>query len=406
MQGATLLRDESTTLAPAAARRTVMLLLSDLGFGGAERQTVQLAHLLSDRYDVVLGYLKADSNLVKGDNPTARLIRPERLKALICFDVRRRIDRAAIGRLTQAIATHRVEAVLCANTFPLLYAQLARWRLRSAVEVVEIYHTTLIASGSSRLKLLAFRPLFWCASQLVFVCEAQRRHCVRRALWSPRVSVIHNGVDTRHFAPSTLPSATDARRPFGFTGDDRVVGLCAVFRPEKAHADLLAAVAALKSRGIRWKVMLIGDGPTRPGIEAAIERLGLTGDVRLTGFLGDVRAAVAACDVIALVSTSIETFSIAALEAMALGKPMLMSDIGGAAELVEPGVNGELFPAGDVPALAQRLQEFGDRERCAAMGAAARRRIERQFSQEAMRERYVEVIDDLLAARGPAPRRS
>jgi glycosyltransferase involved in cell wall biosynthesis len=406
LQGAALIGDDSTTFAPAGARRTVMLLLSDLGLGGAERQTVQLAHLLGDRFDVVLGHLKADSDLVKGDNSTARLIRPERLKAVIGFDVRRRIDRAAIGRLRQAIVTHRVEAVLCANTCPLLYAQLARWRLHGALRVVEIYHTTLIASGSSRLKLLAFRPLFWSASQLVFVCEAQRRHCVRRALWSPRVSVIHNGVDTRHFSSTALPSPTDTRRQLGFARDDRVVGLCAVFRPEKAHVDLLAAVATLKSRGIAWKVMLIGDGPTRPRIEAAIERLGLTGDVCITGFLGDVRAAVAACDVIALVSTSIETFSIAALEAMALGKPMLMSDIGGAAELVEPGVNGELFPAGDVPALAQRLQGFGNRERCAAMGAAARSRVERLFSQETMRERYIELIDDLLPARDPLPRRS
>jgi glycosyltransferase involved in cell wall biosynthesis len=119
----------------------------------------------------------------------------------------------------------------------------------------------------------------------------------------------------------------------------------------------------LKARGVVWKVLLIGDGPMRPRIEADITRLGLRDEVRITGYLDDVREAVAACDLMALVSTSIETFSVAALEAMALGRPMLMSDIGGAAEQIEQGISGELFRAGDVEALTERLAALADRER-------------------------------------------
>jgi glycosyltransferase involved in cell wall biosynthesis len=392
----------SPRAAAGVRRATVMLLVSDLGFGGAERQTVQLAHLLADRFEVVLGYLKADNLTVRAQSPTAARIRRDRLKAVVCLDVRRRIDGPAVRKLAQTIETHDVQAVLCANTFPLLYAQLARCRLRRPLRVVEVYHTTLIESRAARLKLLSFRPLFWLSSQLVFVSEAQRRHCLRRALWARRVSVIHNGVDVGHFSPAALPPSTPGR--YGFGAEDRVVGLCAVFRPEKAHGDLLEAVAALKARGAGWKALLIGDGPTRPAVEATIARCGLEDDVRITGYLDDVRAAVMACDVIALVSTSIETLSIAALEAMALGKPMLMSAIGGAAELVEPGVNGYLFPAGDVNALAQCLQAMADRSLCTRMGRAARQRVERLFSEDAMRARYVELIEGLLgeASRRPA----
>jgi glycosyltransferase involved in cell wall biosynthesis len=376
--------------ARAPSRRpVVMLLVSNLGVGGAERHTIQLAHLLAERFDVVLGYLKDEAAM-------APQIRRDALRAVVCLGVARRLDKGAVRRLAGVFAEHRVDLVLCANTFPLMYAQLARWRHGSAVQVVEIYHTTLVASASARLKLLLYRPLFWLSRQLVFVCEAQRRHCLKRALWAPRVSVIHNGVDTAHFWRPGPPSP-QARARYGLQAEDRVVGLCAVFRPEKAHRDLLEAVAALKARGVVWKVLLIGDGPMRPRIEADITRLGLRDEVRITGYLDDVREAVAACDLMALVSTSIETFSVAALEAMALGRPMLMSDIGGAAEQIEQGISGELFRAGDVEALTERLAALADRERCAAMGRAARQRVERLFSQEAMRDRYVALVSELLA---------
>ena len=98
----------------------------------------------------------------------------------------------------------------------------------------------------------------------------------------------------------------------------------------------------------------------------------------------------------ALVSTSIESFSIAALEAMALAKPMLMSEVGGAAEQIEPGRHGDLFPPHDVKSLADRLQEMADPALCARMGAAARRRVEQRFSEQDMRRRYVDLIDDLV----------
>jgi glycosyltransferase involved in cell wall biosynthesis len=387
------------TISPAATRRgpALMLLMSDLGFGGAERQTMQLAHLLADRHPVVVAYLKAEGMAIQAESPVAAAIRRERarLAGVICFDVQRRIDFAAVGRMAKAIEMHRVQLVLCANTFPLLYAQLARWRLGRPLRVLEVYHTTVLRSLGAQARLVVYRPLFWLAHQLVYVCEWQRRYCRRRLVWSPRTAVIHNGIDPARFDPARLPSMADARARFGLKDEDRVVGLCAVFRPEKAHEDLLEAVARCKARGIDWQVLLIGDGPTRPAVEAAIERLGLSSQVHITGFLEDVREAVLACDAMALVSIS-ETFSVAALEAMALAKPLLMSDIGGAAEQIEPGINGELFPPSDLAALADRLARLADRERCAAMGRASREKLLREFSEDAMRRRYEAVIDALL----------
>ena len=371
----------------------VMLLVANIGVGGAERHTVQLANLLAGRFDVVLGYLKADQAAAAG-------LHPNGLKAVACLDVKKRIDWAAVKRLAQLITTSEVDVVLCANAFPLLYVQLARLICRRHFEVVEIYHTTLVTSLAARLKLLIYRPLFWLSARLVFVCNAQRRHCVRRGIWARRMTVIHNGIDIDHFSNS-LPESNEAlRSKYGFKANHRVVGLCAVFRPEKAHGDLLQAIHRLKKAGVVWKVLLIGDGPTRPAIEAEILRLGLSDDVRITGYVDDVRGAISACDVMALPSVAIETFSIAALEAMALGKPMIMSDVGGAAELIRPGIEGWLFPPGDIEKLAALLTTMVDESRCTAMGAAARRRVERHFSQETMLDRYVALLNGLAERTG------
>jgi glycosyltransferase involved in cell wall biosynthesis len=93
----------------------------------------------------------------------------------------------------------------------------------------------------------------------------------------------------------------------------------------------------------------------------------------------------------------VETFSIAALEAMAMGKPMVMSDIGGAREQVVPGENGWLFAPGDVAALTECLKQAGERTKLSAMGAASRQRTSRLFSLDAMVENYAALIGSLRA---------
>lgn len=367
-----------------------MLLVSNLDVGGAERHTVALANQLCERFDIVLVSLKPTRAL-------AAQAQAGRLRAVECLDIERRVDAAGIGRLAALIEAHHVRVVLCTNAYPLLYAQLARLRHRLPVRLLEVFHTTVLPTWRSRLKLWFYRPLFWTASGLVFVCQAQRDYCVRRAFWSRRMEVIYNGVDTEHFDASRCRPAVETRARYGWDGEDRVVGLCAVFRPEKAHGDLLRAVHALKQKGLPWKVLLIGDGPTRRDVEREIERLGLQDDVRITGYIADVRDAIVACDLIALVSTAVETFSIAALEAMALGRPLVMSRTGGAAEQVVEGVNGRLFEPGDVAALAECLESMSDRSGLASMGTASRKRVETLFAQREMVDRYAGLVMRLAA---------
>ena len=375
-------------------RKTVLLLASQLGIGGAERHTIALANMLSSEFRVVLVYLKPAQDMIG-------LVTRESLVELRCLNIKKRIDLRAARELSALCQTHGVEIIVCANSFALMYAQVARWLSRAPLIVMAIFHTTKLRTIGEHLALGFFRPWFWAAHHLVFVCEGQRRYWRLRALWARHTHMIYNGVDLYHFDPARqVDRITRTQAQLGFTAYDRVVGICAVLRPEKAHADLLAAVAQLRKEGKRWKVLVIGDGPLRESIERDVSRLDLTGDVMITGFQSDVRRWLAACDVVALVSTAIETFSIAALEAMAMGKPMIMSDVGGAREQVEHGVNGMVFPPGDVAALTTCLSECWDRDRTQRMGAVARSRVEREFSLRTMADRYLDLLRRALDAPG------
>ena len=219
--------------------------------------------------------------------------------------------------------------------------------------------------------------------------------------------VIYNGIDTDWYSDLQAPAEQLAfRRSLGFGDEDFVIGLCGSFRPEKAHGDLLAAAATLRSRTIPAKVLLIGDGPERPAIERCARQLGIREHVVMTGMKQDVRPFVRACDVMTLVSHAIETFSLAALESMSLGKPLVMSDLGGAGEQVTHGEHGFLFPPGDIEALSVQLQKLTSGALRALLGEAGARRVRERFTVQAMSARFTDCLAELTGDRAlPRPPR-
>jgi L-malate glycosyltransferase len=363
----------------------ILFVTGDLGHGGAERQTITLANRLAERgHDCHLAHVKP------ADGQRERLsFAPSSL------DAKSYLDFAALRALSELVTKTNPTHVVAANEYAMLYARLATWG--KGVPLAATFHATVLQTMKDRLKMLYYRPLFWSADWLVFVCEAQRRYWARRKLFARKTDVIHNGVDTAHFSASD--SGRDAlRRALGFADTDLVVGLSAVLRPEKNPLQLLDACALARRRGVAARALFIGDGPMRPALEAHAARLGLARDAVITGFQQDVRPLVGACDAIALCSTT-ETFSLAALEAMALGRPVVLSDIGGAADMVRPGREGFLFPAGDTAALVARLGALADEDLRRRLGASARESVETRFTERAMVERYEELLQELVLAR-------
>lgn len=361
----------------------LLFIVDSLDFGGAEKHAIELLNSLDiRRFRLSLAYLKNEFTLLP-QLDVGRLA-----GGVFCCNVSRKIDIRAVRQLATHIRENAVDIVVCSNTYPLFYGWLARIVARRSIRLVEIFHTSELGRMKDKIQMLFYRPLFRASDMLVYVCENQKKYWRSKGLSARQETVIHNGIDVRRFADRyTAEEKKSLRQSFGFGADDFMVGLCALLRPEKAHGDLLQAIASLRAGKLDVKCLFIGDGPERARIESAIQAMGLSPHVGITGILADVRGAIAACDVMALVSHH-ETFSIAALESMALGKPMIMSEIGGAAEQIIRGENGYLYQRGDIGALAHALQQLMESEKRGQMGEHARSSVAQKFSLGTMVDAY------------------
>lgn len=216
-----------------------------------------------------------------------------------------------------------------------------------------------------------------------------------------RITQIYNGVDNERFRPGS-GAVPIAGCPFAGPG------LClvgTVGRMQSVKAQPLLAQAFAKTlqdqpdlRG-RLRLVLVGDGPLRSECEQILQAAGVRDLAWLPGERSDIPDVMRGLDVFALPSLA-EGISNTILEAMASGLPVTATDVGGNADLVDPGVSGHIVPAGDVPALAQSLQRWArDAEGRRAAGLAGRRRVEARFSLDAMVRAYEQVYRQLLAGR-------
>src|SRR4051812_14020902 len=367
----------------------LMFVTGSLAFGGAERHSITLMNRLAERgHECHAVYVKSAAQQLDR-------IRLCGAGGIRCLNARRYFDRDAIADFAAHIGRIEPEVIVAANPYPLMYTWLALRQSGMRARIAVTFHSTLLPGAKEWLQMLYYRPLFWRADCLVFICKAQQRYWGRRLLTARRTEMIYNGVDLAHWQPLSERDREFKRVQLGFSPDDFVIGMCAVFRPEKNHLQLVEAVAALRRKGIPARALLIGDGDMRALIEARARALGVAHELVITGFQNDVRPFIAAADVAVLCSTSVETLSLAALEAMALGKPAVLSDIGGAAEMIDPGGNGYLFPAGDTAALIQKLSILADRSLRVRMGRSAREKVETVFSEQEMIDRYERTLQEL-----------
>jgi glycosyltransferase involved in cell wall biosynthesis len=368
----------------------ILFLLTSQSVGGAETHAVSLVNGLDKSiFRISLAYLK-DQNDGAGvlDSIDSDV-------TVFCAGVIKKLDFKAVLNLSRFVEHEEVDILVCANPFPLLYAASLRKIARRQLKIAEILHSTEPFTRRAKLQMLVYRPIVWTSDLLVYVCENQRKYWKSKGLWARSTTVVHNGVDISHFHNRFHPNEIAALRVrYGFSASDYVVGACGNLRPEKSQRDLVSAIKRARELGLNVKCMLIGDGPTRPSIEKVRASLDLHRDVVITGLVKDIRPAVAACDVMVVPSHN-ETFSMAALESMALRKPVIMSDVGGAAELIGHSINGYLYPKGDIDALSHHLQLLADPDKRRLLGQMAESTIHRNFSSELMLKKYEKIFSNL-----------
>jgi glycosyltransferase involved in cell wall biosynthesis len=206
-------------------------------------------------------------------------------------------------------------------------------------------------------------------------------------------------VDATRFHPPSAAQRADARARLGFTDEDFVVGMVAGFRAEKNHDVFFEGLSRAAPELPSLKVLAVGGGEL---LAQHQQRLGATGLALRTVFAGDVADVLPylwAMDVGCLTPGSNEGFSNAVIEQMAAGVPLIVTAVGGNPEAVANGETGWVIPPLDAAALAQALLTMHqDGPGRAAMGRAARARVEARFSLEHMCAEHARVYTALCTS--------
>lgn len=206
-----------------------------------------------------------------------------------------------------------------------------------------------------------------------------------------KIRIIYSGVDPALYAEARMRvSGSDAP----------VIGTVAVLEERKGHRYLLEAAALLKRQGHRLTYHFAGEGSRKDELQGLVQRLGLQEEVHFLGFVSDVPRFLASIDLLVLPSLY-EGLGVSVLEAMAAGKAVVASRVGGLPELVEDSVTGLLIPPKDPPALAAAIAGLvSQRNRIKEMGENARERVEQNFTMERMAKQNEEYYYELLQGRG------
>lgn len=187
-----------------------------------------------------------------------------------------------------------------------------------------------------------------------------------------KIETLYHGLDFADFAKWS--SQDGARAELGISDDAPVVGTVANIKQHKGYPHLLKAACSLRERLPNIRVVVVGTGPIEGEIHALANRLGLDDCVIFTGFREDAPRLVNAFDVFVLPSLQ-EGLSISLLEAMALGKPVVVTRTGGLSEVVTHDLNGLVVPPGDPGALVDSILEMlSDSDLRQRLGTAARTR--------------------------------
>jgi len=211
-----------------------------------------------------------------------------------------------------------------------------------------------------------------------------------------RIVVLPNGVDPVVFHPF----AGDRQAlmgPLGFSIEDKVVTFVGRLHPIKRVDLLILAFRHLKASVPEARLVIVGDGPSRSELERLSVELGLSGAVVFEGSKPNVVPYLQASDLFVLPS-EVEGMSVALLEAMACGVPVLVSDCDGNRSLVTEGIDGSLFPRGSEECLANKMETLLlDTVYARRLARKAAEKIESDFCLESVATRYLELYRTVLS---------
>ena len=237
-------------------------------------------------------------------------------------------------------------------------------------------------------RLLEFNLRY--ADRILSTSHAMALHT--RKFTAKPIAVTPFGVDVDKFRPIAMRSM--------FSEGDLVVGTVKTLAETYGISFLIRAFSLLKQRlpGVSLKLLIVGDGPQRSMLEDLARQCGVWPDTRFTGPVthAEVPRYLNAIDIVVVPSLA-ESFGVAAIEASACGKPVVVSDVGGLPEVVEDGVTGLVVKSQDVAAIARAIEQLVTQpELSRKLGEAGRERVERLYEWNTNVRQMLSIYEEVL----------
>lgn len=389
--------DEDTTITamPSGRPPVVLQVLPDIdGGGGVERGTIDIARALVRAGWGAIVASNGERQAKRIDSIGGRHVRlPLHSKNPV-------VMAANIGRLARLIEEAGIDLVHARSRAPAWSAYYAARRARRAF--VTTVHGTY--GGTSPLKR-AYNKIMTRGTRVIAISEFIAAHVVENYGADPRrIDVIPRGVDLAQFDPNavTVERIVRLARRWRLEDGAPVIMLPGRLTPWKGHAVLIEALA-LVARRDAIAVFVGGEDGTesyQAELAAKARQCGVEGRVHLVGRCDDMSAAYMLADVVVSASIRPEAFGRIAVEAQAMGIPVIATSIGATSETVLQGVSGWLVPPRDPAALARAIEialAMSPEER-RAQAAVAREHVASKFALEVMCERTLAVYGEVLTS--------
>lgn len=346
-------------VAAAVTPLRVLWLIKGLGPGGAEHLLLQQARAHdAATLDLRCGYLVPWKNHLVPDMEAAGV-------AATCLDGEHMQDLRWVRRLWLLLRDFRPDVVHVHSPLVAVFVRLVvRGMGRGRPRLVVTEHNDW--SRHRRPTRWLNAATYWLDDAHVAVSDGVYDTV---APWARGdLAVLHHGIDLDAVRASA--DRDGVRRELGIPADHLVVGIVANYRREKDHPNLFAAADIALAADPGLTIVVVGQGPLADDIAAMHAASHDPDRIIVTGYRDDARRVMSAFDVFTLASRH-EGLPVTAMEAVALGLPIVATRVGGLAEIVDDGVSGWLVPAGDPGQLAERWLTYRDHELLKSHGERA-----------------------------------
>jgi glycosyltransferase involved in cell wall biosynthesis len=368
-------------------------------WGGGPDKTILLSAERHDRsrVEVVVAYIRdvRDHEFTIGDKARA--------KGLTFYEIEERgkFDLRVLKGLREIVLRHDINLIHAHDHKTDLFAYLLRrWLWRRHITLLSTAHAWVMLGLKGEIYRRLDLSLMHRFDHLIAVSHATKDEMVHSGVPVNLISVIHNGIDTDAWARNRVFHSL--REELGLGQVFPVIGYVGRIMPEKDLETWLRAAAVVAQEYPQARFVLVGEGKDNSYLEQLkrlAAELGIAERTYFPGYRSDLLPVYAGFDLF-LLSSRREGLPNSILEAMAMGLPVVTTDVAGAKELVVNGETGFVAPQQEVQGLARAvLTILGDEHRRSVMGRAGRRRVELEFSFSRRMRRIEDLYEQILCPR-------